>query len=46
MLRDVYQATNWKDRLSYVIRGPGWSYARHAERDASPVAAAVAIAAA
>jgi sterol desaturase/sphingolipid hydroxylase (fatty acid hydroxylase superfamily) len=33
MLRDVAQSTNWRDRLSYVVRGPGWAYARHAERD-------------
>lgn len=32
MLRDVAGATSWRDRLSYVIRGPGWAYRRHAER--------------
>ncbi len=31
MLRDVSGATNWTDRLAFVLRGPGWSYARHAE---------------
>ena len=31
MLRDVIGASNWADRLSFVLRGPGWSYARHAE---------------
>jgi len=41
MLRDVARADNWRDRLSPVFRGPGWSYARRAERegvDASEVA--------
>jgi len=38
ILRDVAGATNWTDRLSFVFRGPGWAYARHAER-AEPVAA-------
>jgi sterol desaturase/sphingolipid hydroxylase (fatty acid hydroxylase superfamily) len=28
ILRDVAGATTWRDRLSYVLRGPGWSYAR------------------
>jgi len=32
ILRDVAQSETWSDRLSYVIRGPGWAYARHAER--------------
>jgi hypothetical protein len=26
--RDIAGATTWRDRLSYVLRGPGWSYAR------------------
>ena len=30
ILRDVSGATTWRDRLSYVLRGPGWSYARRA----------------
>jgi sterol desaturase/sphingolipid hydroxylase (fatty acid hydroxylase superfamily) len=30
ILRDVSSATNWRDRLSFVLRGPGWSYRRHA----------------
>jgi len=33
MLRDVARADNWRDRLSPVFRGPGWSYARRAERE-------------
>ena len=40
MLRDVARAMTWRDRLSHVLRGPGWSYRRRAEREA--VAAAVA----
>jgi sterol desaturase/sphingolipid hydroxylase (fatty acid hydroxylase superfamily) len=28
ILRDVAAATTWRDRLSHVVRGPGWSYAR------------------
>ncbi len=36
MLRDVADSTTWKDRLSFVVRGPGWAYARHAEDEATP----------
>jgi len=37
ILRDVAQSTSWRERLSYVVRGPGWAYARHKERgDAEP----------
>ena len=32
MLRDVASARSWKDRLAYVLREPGWSYRRRAER--------------
>lgn len=32
MLRDVAASTTWRDRLSFVVRGPGWAYARHAEQ--------------
>ena len=31
MLRDVGRATSWPERLSFVLRGPGWAYRRHAE---------------
>ena len=34
ILRDVAHATTWRDRLSFVLRGPGWAYERHAERAA------------
>lgn len=30
IVRDVSGSTNWIDRLSFVLRGPGWAYARHA----------------
>ncbi len=32
MLRDVARSTTWHDRLSFVLRGPGWAYRKHAER--------------
>jgi sterol desaturase/sphingolipid hydroxylase (fatty acid hydroxylase superfamily) len=31
MARDVAGSDNWRDRLSYVFKGPGWSYARNRE---------------
>lgn len=31
IIRDIAGSTNWKDRLSFVLRGPGWAYARHRE---------------
>ena len=36
ILRDVADSDNWADRLSFVVRGPGWAYARRAEMDADP----------
>lgn len=39
MMRDVARSTTWRDRLSFVLRGPGWAYRRHAEQavpDESP----------
>ena len=43
MLRDVANSSTWSDRLSFVLRGPGWAYARHADQaaakpDAEPAA--------
>lgn len=35
MLRDVAESTSWSDRLQFVVRGPGWAYARHRERAAA-----------
>ena len=32
IVRDIANSTNWHDRLSFVLRGPGWAYRRHAER--------------
>jgi len=33
--RDVARSTNWRDRLGFVVRTPGWAYARRAELDAA-----------
>jgi sterol desaturase/sphingolipid hydroxylase (fatty acid hydroxylase superfamily) len=38
MLRDVARSTNWRDRVSFVVRGPGWAYERHKEQGLAPVA--------
>ena len=35
ILRDVADSDNWADRLSFVVRGPGWAYARRDELDAT-----------
>ncbi len=32
ILRDVADSETWSDRLSFVLRGPGWAYERHRER--------------
>ena len=29
IIKDVAGADSWHDRLSFVLRGPGWAYARH-----------------
>jgi sterol desaturase/sphingolipid hydroxylase (fatty acid hydroxylase superfamily) len=29
--RDLMRSRGWRERLSYVFRGPGWAYERHAE---------------
>ena len=34
ILRDVADSDNWADRVSFVVRGPGWAYQRRAELDA------------
>ncbi|HLN16289.1 MAG TPA: sterol desaturase family protein [Acidimicrobiales bacterium] len=31
MLRDVAASTSWRERLSYVVRGPGWANRHRAE---------------
>ncbi len=35
MLRDVAGSTSWRERLSYVVRGPGWANRHRAEVSAS-----------
>jgi sterol desaturase/sphingolipid hydroxylase (fatty acid hydroxylase superfamily) len=32
ILRDVAHSTTWRERLSYVVRGPGWAYEQHRTR--------------
>ena len=34
MLRDVAGSTSWRERLSYIVRGPGWANAHRAEQAA------------
>jgi len=31
IVRDVAGSHSWRDRLSFVLRGPGWAYERHRE---------------
>jgi hypothetical protein len=45
MFRDVANSSTWRDRLSFVLRGPGWAYDRH-RLDAEPGAAPAAVTAA
>jgi sterol desaturase/sphingolipid hydroxylase (fatty acid hydroxylase superfamily) len=44
MLRDVAASTTWRERLSFVVRGPGWA-GTHRARPASNTGAATPIAA-
>jgi sterol desaturase/sphingolipid hydroxylase (fatty acid hydroxylase superfamily) len=37
IVRDIAHSTTWHDRLSFLLRGPGWAYQRHAERAAGGV---------
>ncbi len=37
IVRDVADSTTWGERLSYVLRGPGWAYERHRERAAAGI---------
>jgi sterol desaturase/sphingolipid hydroxylase (fatty acid hydroxylase superfamily) len=41
MLRDVHRSGTWRERLSYVLRGPGWARQREAEREAAAAATTV-----
>jgi sterol desaturase/sphingolipid hydroxylase (fatty acid hydroxylase superfamily) len=40
MLRDVSRSRTWRERLSYVVRGPGWAYARRDATEAPALAVA------
>jgi sterol desaturase/sphingolipid hydroxylase (fatty acid hydroxylase superfamily) len=31
MFRDIADSDTWRDRLSFVLRGPGWAFDRRAE---------------
>jgi sterol desaturase/sphingolipid hydroxylase (fatty acid hydroxylase superfamily) len=46
MFRDVARSANWRDRLGFVLRGPGWAYRRRDELDALEVQEALAMGAA
>ena len=35
IIRDVARSRTWRERFSFVFRGPGWAYRRHAEREAA-----------
>lgn len=35
IFRDVARSTTWRDRLGFVLRGPGWATRRRAELDAA-----------
>jgi sterol desaturase/sphingolipid hydroxylase (fatty acid hydroxylase superfamily) len=32
ILRDVAHSKTWRERLSFVVRGPGWAYEQHRRR--------------
>ncbi len=38
ILGDVADSDNWRDRLSFVFRGPGWAYRRRDELDGTHLA--------
>lgn len=40
IVRDVARSENWRDRISFVLRGPGWAYERHARDAELPAATA------
>jgi sterol desaturase/sphingolipid hydroxylase (fatty acid hydroxylase superfamily) len=35
MFADVARSQTWRDRVEFVLRGPGWAYARHAQAAAA-----------
>jgi len=39
LARDLASSSGWGERMSYVLRGPGWSLRRRAQRTARAVAA-------
>jgi sterol desaturase/sphingolipid hydroxylase (fatty acid hydroxylase superfamily) len=41
MFQDIKHSTNWRDRLGFVLRTPGWAYARRDELAAQRELAAV-----
>jgi sterol desaturase/sphingolipid hydroxylase (fatty acid hydroxylase superfamily) len=40
ILRDVARSTSWRERLSYVVRGPGWATNHRAETEVEAAEAA------
>lgn len=38
IIRDVFNARSWRDRLGFVFRGPGWAYERQRKADTSALA--------
>ena len=46
MFRDVARSSNWRDRLGFVLRSPGWAYRRRDELDALEAQEALATGAA
>jgi sterol desaturase/sphingolipid hydroxylase (fatty acid hydroxylase superfamily) len=40
ILRDVARSTSWRERLSYVVRGPGWATRHRAETEVAAAEAA------
>jgi hypothetical protein len=38
MLHDVARSTSWRERLSFIFRGPGWAYEQHRRRGERPPA--------
>jgi sterol desaturase/sphingolipid hydroxylase (fatty acid hydroxylase superfamily) len=37
ILRDIAGSTTWRDRLSFLLRGPGWAYEQHRRRSVAAV---------
>lgn len=36
ILTDVYRSQTWRDRLGYLLRGPGWAHARREDQSTNP----------